>query len=706
MLPLVAQVAQQKSQRVTLITYPDSTTTSFGYDYRGRRTSVTDQNGKTTSYTYDDADRLLTVTDAASNVTTYGYDTEGNLTSITDANSHETDFTYDAFGRVTQTNFPSSHVETYSYDAVGNLTSKTDRNGNTIQYVYDGLNRLTRKIYPDSTEADYVYDLVGRIQQVNDPSGTYQFSYDGMGRLTGTTTNYSFLTSRSFTTSYSYDAASNRTGFTDPESGSTTYAYDTLNRLSTLTPPSAFTTGNFGFSYDALSRRTQMTRPNSVTTNYVYDNLSRLTSILHQLSGSTIDGATYTLDNAGNRTAKTDQRTAVATSYGYDNIYQLLSATPSSGTAESYSYDAVGNRLSSAGVPSYSYNSSNELTSSSSASYGYDLNGNAVTKNDASGITTYAWDFENRLTSVSLPGSGGTVSFKYDPFGRRIYKSSSSGTSIYVYDNDNLIEEANSSGAAVARYAQSGIIDEPLAMLRAGVSSYYEADGLGSATSLSNTAGTLAQTYTFDSFGNLTSSSGSLSNQFRYTGRDFDSETSLQYSRNRYYDPSAGRFISEDPMRFDAGINFYRYVKNNAVNLADPFGLKVQKCCRTTQVNVWVDFLSRLTGLKHCFIKTDTVTAGMGPANNGPLPACPIFTKTAVTDQSADAVSPGECKDVPNVDEQCVNNALKIGTPTGRWTPTNQCNSFASGVLDKCSTCPKRGALDGPLPPGWAIAFH
>jgi YD repeat-containing protein len=102
----------------------------------------------------------------------------------------------------------------------------------------------------------------------------------------------------------------------------------------------------------------------------------------------------------------------VATSYGYDNIYQLLSATPSSGTAESYTYDPGGNRLSSAGVPSSSYNSSNELSSNSNATYGYDLNGNAVTKNDSSGITTYAWDFENRLTSVTLPGSGGTVTFK------------------------------------------------------------------------------------------------------------------------------------------------------------------------------------------------------------------------------------------------------------------------------------------------------
>lgn len=168
-------------------------------------------------------------------------------------------------------------------------------------------------------------------------------------------------------------------------------------------------------------------------------------------SAVTIDGVAYTLDNAGNRTTKTDQRTAVATSFGYDNTYQLLSATPNSGAAESYTYDAVGNRTSSLGVPSYVTNSSNELTSTSNASYGYDNNGNTVTKNDSTGITTYAWDFENRLTSVTLPRNGGMVSFAYDPFGRRIKKVSGTGTSIFAYDGDNLIEDVNVSGGVVAR---------------------------------------------------------------------------------------------------------------------------------------------------------------------------------------------------------------------------------------------------------------
>jgi YD repeat-containing protein len=87
-----------------------------------------------------------------------------------------------------------------------------------------------------------------------------------------------------------------------------------------------------------------MTRPNGVTTNYTYDNLSRLLSVLHQLSGSTIDGATYTVDNAGNRTAKTDDYSSVTSNYTYDALYELTQVTQGGTTTESYSYDPVGNR--------------------------------------------------------------------------------------------------------------------------------------------------------------------------------------------------------------------------------------------------------------------------------------------------------------------------------------------------------------------------
>jgi YD repeat-containing protein len=460
-------------------------------DGRDRRTSVTDQNGKVTSYAYDDADRLLTVTDAALNVTHYAYDTENNLTSITDAAGHATGFTYDAFRRVTQTAFPSGLNESYVYDAGNNLTSKTDRKGQEIQYVYDALNRLTHKGYPDATGVDYVYDLAGKIKQVTDPTGTYGFAYDNMGRLIGTTTQYSFLPGTpapTFSNAYAYDAASNRTSFTAPDGSTNTYAYDTLGRLTTLTNS---LTGQFGFSYDALNRRTALNRPNGVNTSYGYDSLSRLLNVLHKAGTVTLDGAGYTYDNAGNRTAKTNYLNNITEQYTYDPLYQLTQVTQGTTTTESYSYDAVGNRLSSLGMSPYVYNSSSELTSTPAATFTYDGNGNTLTKADSNGTTTYNWDFENRLTSVVLPGSAGSVTFKYDPLGRRIQKSSLSSTTNYLYDASNSVAEVDAAGTLLATYVQSGAIDEPLAQLRNGAAGYYEQDGLGSVTSIAETAGTL-----------------------------------------------------------------------------------------------------------------------------------------------------------------------------------------------------------------------
>jgi YD repeat-containing protein len=122
------------------------------------------------------------------------------------------------------------------------------------------------------------------------------------------------------------------------------------------------------------------------------------------MSTVAIDGATYTVDNAGNRTAKTDQRTTVATSYGYDSIYQLLSATQGVSTTESYGYDPVGNRLSSL-AGSYASNSSNELTSSPTATFTYDNNGNTLSKTDSTGATSYAWDL-NSMRAARSASSG------------------------------------------------------------------------------------------------------------------------------------------------------------------------------------------------------------------------------------------------------------------------------------------------------------
>ena len=115
--------------------------------------------------------------------------------------------------------------------------------------------------------------------------------------------------------------------------------------------------------------------------------------------------------------------------------------------------------------------------------------------------------------------------------------------------NANVIEEVDNSANVLTRYAQSLDIDQPLAEYRAGTVSYYEQDAINSVTSLSNSAAALADTYTYDTFGKLTVSTGPLTNPFEFTGRNFDIETGISYYRARYYDKSLGRFITEDPNR-------------------------------------------------------------------------------------------------------------------------------------------------------------
>ena len=98
-----------------------------------------------------------------------------------------------------------------------------------------------------------------------------------------------------------------------------------------------------------------------MNTTYGYDNRSHLLSVTHAQGSTTLDRASYGSENAGNRTSKNDLYAGVRTNYGYDNIYELLSAAQGGTTKESYMYDSVGNRLTALGSAAWSYNTSNEL---------------------------------------------------------------------------------------------------------------------------------------------------------------------------------------------------------------------------------------------------------------------------------------------------------------------------------------------------------
>jgi uncharacterized protein RhaS with RHS repeats len=147
---------------------------------------------------------------------------------------------------------------------------------------------------------------------------------------------------------------------------------------------------------------------------------------------------------SGNRTSRQHLLTGATENYNYDALYEVRQVTQAANIMESYGYDPAGNRLTSLLGP-YSYNSSNELTALATNSYTYDKNGNMLSKTIGASVTGYAWDWENRLSSITLPNNGGTVSFRYYPFGRRIQKTSASGVTNYLYDGANIVAEVSSS---------------------------------------------------------------------------------------------------------------------------------------------------------------------------------------------------------------------------------------------------------------------
>jgi hypothetical protein len=125
--------------------------------------------------------------------------------------------------------------------------------------------------------------------------------------------------------------------------------------------------------------------------------------------------------------------------------------------------------------------------------------------------------------------------------------------------------------------------------------------------------------------------------------------------------------------------------QNKEIKKNMPIQRKVSYCCREIKTGKSViDIISSIFGLEHCWLKTDTKTAGMGPAQEGPLPAWPFGIDTKVVDHSKEIAK--KCEEILAVNEDCVNTALEIGKSTGKWSSSNNCNTFAQGVIHKCGS--------------------
>lgn len=555
--------------------------TLITYDRGGRRIEVRDplQVGdpiRRTEHNYDDYGRLWRTRrwmagpgGAMPEDTEFHYDVMSNLAWIKDARGKQTTFEYDDYTRVNNVFYPPDGTETrkehFTYYRNGLLKTRTDRRDVTTTYTYDGLGRLTGKSYAGGSvptpAVTFGYDGASNLNLATDGGTILTWTHNLTGEPESATNQQEQVTLR-----YGYDDAGNRVSLNARALLSLTYDYDDVGR-----PWHIFRgTETFTFGYDNASRRRSLTYPNGAVATLTPDALSRLDLLEVQGAAGTIARFDYEYDAVGNRLRKATP--SVDETYTYDDVYQLDTVSRNSNLVEDLGFDLVGNRNSTLALPdpaNWLYSNRNELLTAGTTNFTYDLNGNLATKNDGTDPWTYEWDAENRLTRVTRNGAE-VARHRYDALGRRVGKTASGVTTTYTYDGEDIVRETVGSTSRV--YVHGPGIDEPLARVTDSTATYLHADGLGSIVNHTNSAGSVVYSRGYDAFGNL--ETGANEAGYAFTGREWDPETGLYYYRARYYDPTTGRFVSEDPLGFRAGPNFYAYVNNNPAVRVDPYGLE------------------------------------------------------------------------------------------------------------------------------------
>ena len=196
---------------------------------------------------------------------------------------------------------------------------------------------------------------------------------------------------------------------------------------------------------------------------------------------------------------------------------------------------------------------------------------------------TYTYDDRNQMTSaVEVQGSTtlADVTYTYDVYGDRIEEDASGSNLLtqvtrFAYDGQNVWADLDGNNNLVMRRLFLVSVDSVTARITAsGTAAWYLVDRLGSAGVIADSTGAAIDRITYDGYGNIIAETNpSASDRYLFTGREFDRVTGLQYNRARYYDPSTGRWTTEDPIGFAGGdTNLYRYVEDNPTDLTDPTG--------------------------------------------------------------------------------------------------------------------------------------
>ncbi len=247
---------------------------------------------------------------------------------------------------------------------------------------------------------------------------------------------------------------------------------------------------------------------------------------------------------------------------------------PGTWGAWSWTYDPVGNRtqqVAPTGVTTYTYDVNNRLNSAGTSNYTYDSNGNLT---GVSTGQTFTYDVFNQMTQAM--GPGGTATYAYNGAGLKTQRNGPDGITRYYYDGIRSVWETDGAGAVTAQLDWD-IFGNLLDRQDTTGRRYYHPDGLGSTVALTNESGVVSASMLYDAWGNLRAAGGTAPGKYQFTGAELDSTTGLYHMGARFYDPTVGRWLSEDPVQNQSfnplSLNFYAYVLGNPTRLTDPTGL-------------------------------------------------------------------------------------------------------------------------------------
>ena len=539
----------------------------FTYDNLHRETAEKWMSGGTPIYTIS-----------------YAYNADNAVTSASDPDSSYA-YTLDHLGRVTSLDNSSTpnipHVVLSSqYDALGDRTQLTATVAGTADflnaYTYDADQNLLQATQEGQTGGNgvapkgvgYAYNLDGQITSVLDfdpttssphPDIAYgTYSYDAGNRLTEIDYKHSSTTLDDLT--WSYDAANRVTGFTSSVDGSASYSYNTTNEVTAASYTGTHQPANESYSFDSNGNRT---------------NTGYTTGTNNQLTGDgTFD---YTYDHEGNRVIRT-----------------RISSAPANDYLTTYSYD-YRDRLTDVDY----YNNSSVLTGH--VHYVYDVYDHLIgTEIDATGGGTYTSSQWYALDITADPNAPALPVLQFD----------SSGNETYRFLN------GPSAAGVDAVMAQEGITTQG----SPGATDYMLVDDLGSVRDIVNTSSAVDDHIVYNSFGQAAYESNSaIAHWAGFAGYHTDPTTGLDYAGRRWYDPSVGRWISEDPIGFGGGdTNVTRYVGNNLATAIDPWGLAtVSIGINFTFTFIFVDFNASINVNVGPNGASLGPTLGIGPALGG-----------------------------------------------------------------------------------------